>query len=115
MNIDQCKNGSCSINVTSIDELTQKILQWGIDRNLHQSSPRDQFLKVVEEVGEIGAGMSRNDYDAVLDSVGDVYVTLVMLCMQYGIDIAKCIESAYNEIKDRKGKFVNGVFIKEGD
>ena len=51
----------------------------------------------------------------IIDSVGDVYVVLVILCMQLGLDINDCIKAAYEEIKDRKGKLVNGLFVKEED
>jgi len=32
-----------------------------------------------------------------------------------GLDITECLQAAYDDIKDRKGKMVDGIFIKEGD
>jgi len=91
------------------------IEQWAIDRNLHTADETKQMLKLIEETGELASGMAKNNVEVITDSIGDIYVVLVILSMQLGIDIDKCIEYAYNEIKDRKGKMVNGVFVKESD
>ena len=53
--------------------------------------------------------------DAIIDGLGDVLVVLIGLSMQLGLDLTECLEVSYNEIKDRKGKLVNGVFVKEED
>lgn len=90
-----------------------KIRQWSIDRNLHTAEPSKQLMKLVEEVGELASGIAKNNRDVIIDSIGDVFVVLVVLTTQLDLKIEECIESAYNEIKDRKGKLVNGVFIKE--
>ena len=50
-----------------------------------------------------------------MESIGGIYVELVVFCMQLGLDINDCIKAAYEEIKDRKGKLVNGLFVKEED
>jgi NTP pyrophosphatase (non-canonical NTP hydrolase) len=94
---------------------TDKIRLWAIDRNLNNGDPAKQMLKLVEELGELASGMAKNNKDVIIDSFGDIYVVLTILAMQHGINIEHCIDSAYDEIKDRKGKLVNGVFIKEGD
>lgn len=70
---------------------------------------------MIEEVGEIAEGMAKNRPEQIKDSIGDAYVTLVILAMQQGLDIKDCIKAAYEEIKDRKGETVDGVFIKEDD
>ncbi|MCU2281264.1 MazG-like family protein, partial [Enterococcus faecalis] len=77
--------------------------------------PEKQMLKVVEEVGEVAAALARNNKNDLRDSIGDVVVTLVILAMQNDMDLYECLNQAYNEIKDRKGKNVNGVFVKESD
>ena len=43
------------------------------------------------------------------------YIALSLVSEESGVDIKECLEIAYNEIKDRKGKMINGAFIKEGD
>ncbi|WP_405100775.1 MazG-like family protein [Oceanobacillus sp. FSL H7-0719] len=98
-----------------LDDLTRKIKNWALERNLHTADPAKQVLKIGEEFGELCEGMAKGRTDQVLDSIGDVYVALTTLSMQLGIDIEHCIEIAYNEIKNRKGKMINGVFVKESD
>ena len=60
-------------------------------------------------------GMAKNNQAQVYDSIGDVYVVLVILSMQLGLEIKDCVQTAYDEIKNRKGKMLNGVFVKEED
>lgn len=99
----------------SLNRLTTQIEAWAIDRGLDKAQPEKQMLKLVEEVGEIARGLARADLDQVIDSIGDVYVVLTILSMQLDLDIRDCIAAAYEEIKDRKGEMVNGVFVKESD
>ena len=73
------------------------------------------MVKIMEEIGELANGINKNKQDLIIDSIGDIYVVLVALCMQLGLDINDCIWVAYEEIKDRKGKLVNGLFVKEED
>jgi len=74
---------------------------------------RDLFEKTKEEVAELGAALQANDKAGIIDGIGDILVTLTMICGILDIDMTKCYQAAYNEIKDRKG-FLNkdGVFIK---
>lgn len=99
----------------NIQELTIKIKQWAVDRNLHTANADKQMLKLGEEYGELCAGMARNDEEKVIDSIGDMFVVMTILSMQLGLDIQECVQGAYDEIKDRKGKMINGVFVKESD
>ena len=96
-------------------DITDKIEQWAIDRGLHNADPSKQMLKLMEEVGELAEGLAKDNPDAVQDAIGDAYVVLTILSMQLGMDIRQCVKMAYNEIKDRKGRMVNGVFVKESD
>lgn len=151
-------------------ELTTKIEQWAIDRNLHTADPVKQMLKLIEEIGEIASGLARGNMDEVKDGIGDTKVVLTILKKQIEnvgiaeadgalddllwlirsvglmaegvirgsegnvlayiegvehklIDLAtsarttieECTQIAYDEIKDRKGKMVDGVFVKEAD
>lgn len=72
-----------------------------------------QLAKLQEEAGELAGAMLKGDDYLVIDSIGDLHVVLIILCAQLGLDPVECLEIAYNEIKDRKGKTVNGTFIKE--
>lgn len=96
-----------------LNKLTSAIKLWSIERNLHTQDYKMQTLKVGEEVGELFKAIVKNDEAQIIDAVGDTYVTLVILCQQLGIEIEDCVNAAYNEIKDRKGKLVDGTFIKE--
>lgn len=99
----------------NLDELTFKIKDWAMARELDEAQPEKQMLKLVEEVGELAEGLAKGNRDMVIDSIGDVYVVLTILSMQLGLDIKSCIAASYGEIADRKGKMVNGVFVKEAD
>ncbi|SET84990.1 NTP pyrophosphatase, house-cleaning of non-canonical NTPs [Oceanobacillus limi] len=101
--------------MNNISKLTDRIEVWAIDRGLDEAQPEKQMLKLVEEVGELSQGLAKGITAQVIDSIGDVYVVLTILSMQMDLDIRDCIEQAYEEIKDRKGKMVNGVFVKESD
>ena len=98
-----------------MNELVKLIEKWAREKNLDIAEPEKQMLKVVEEVGEVAAALARNNKNDLRDGIGDVVVTLVILAMQNDMDLYECLYQAYNEIKDRKGKNVNGVFVKESD
>ena len=97
------------------EDITELIKKWAVDRNVVSGDPKAQMVKLLEEAGELAEGINKNKQDLIIDSIGDVYVVLVILCMQLGLDINDCIKAAYEEIKDRKGKLVNGLFVKEED
>lgn len=167
-------------------ELIGKIAQWAKDRNLVLgSTPQKQFIKLMEEFGELCAGIARNDKEKIKDSIGDCSVVVIILTKQlnadalnlitaykaadfstenseiiclrasgvlgkvsdylmymtssesksrladilllrfiyyiskialnFGLNFENCLNSAYNEIKDRKWRMINGVFVKEED
>lgn len=97
------------------EDITELIKKWAVDRNVVSGDVKAQMVKLLEEAGELAEGINKNKMDLIVDSIGDVYVVLVILCMQLGLDINDCIKVAYDEIKDRKGKLVNGLFVKEED
>ena len=98
-----------------ITELTARIEEWARERGLDTASPDKQMLKLGEEYGELCQGLAKNRPDQVKDSIGDMYVVLTILSLQLGLDIEDCVMRAYGEIKDRKGKLIDGVFVKEAD
>ena len=94
----------------------QNIKQWLEDRQITtNSTSQAQFVKTVEETGELAAGLARGDKDIIEDAIGDIIVTLIAVATLEGTTIEHCMKLAYNEIKDRKG-YLNsdGIFIKEG-
>ncbi len=99
-----------------MQEIINKIVQWGEDRNLIKgSTPEKQFLKLSEEMGELATAIFKSDKPEQIDAVGDMVVVLTLLSKQLGFTMEEAIKSAYNEIKDRKGKMINGIFVKEAD
>ena len=99
----------------NLEKLVAKVEQWSKDRGLDQAESSKQMLKTIEEVGEVAAALARNDREALEDGIGDVLVTLIILGQQNDLSIERCLNTAYQEIADRKGKMVNGVFVKEED
>ena len=93
-----------------------KIRQWAQDRNLIEgSTPASQMLKLTEELGELANAINKNKKVELVDSVGDVVVVLTIIAQMYGFKIEDCVNHAYIEIKDRKGRMINGTFVKESD
>lgn len=96
-------------------ETVKKIKKWVYDRNLHETDPKHQMCKTMEELGELANAINKNDIDGQKDGIGDVVVTLIALSIQLGLNFEGCVAFAYEQIKDRKGKIVNGIFVKESD
>lgn len=98
----------------SIDVLTDKIHSWGINKGILPNGDRyKQFQKTQEEVYELEDAIRDSDAHEAKDAIGDIFVTLVMQADCWGFTMQECIEQAWNEIKDRKGKMVDGQFIKD--
>lgn len=95
-------------------ELEEKIVDWAIRRGITdmENAPK-QMLKVMEEVGELASAVAKKNEDATIDAIGDVLVTIIILSYQLELNLWECLEIAYEEIKNRKGKTIDGVFIKE--
>lgn len=97
-----------------MNELITKIIIWGRDKNLLDPRCRDkQLIKIQEELGELSSAHLKNDYSKLVDGIGDVLVTLILFAAQNRLTLDECLQYAYDEIKDRKGKTVNNTFIKE--
>jgi NTP pyrophosphatase (non-canonical NTP hydrolase) len=67
----------------------------------------------LEELGETAGAILKSKEEEIKDGLGDTFVTLIILSKQLGYEPAECLEAAWNEIKDRKGKTQNGIFVKE--
>ena len=100
----------------SCSEVTmfELIRMWADNRGLYdKGDPKTQYIKLIEEVGEIGRAILKQDTDGVVDGIGDAVVVLTNLAELVGVPIEECIEAAYDEIKNRTGKMVNGTFKKD--
>lgn len=96
-----------------MNELIKKVNQWFVDRNLEKGDGLGQLQKLHEEVYELAEARITNDFSAEVDAIGDITVVLIGYCLQRGLTLEQCLKSAYNEIKGRTGKIVNGVFVKD--
>ena len=72
-----------------------------------------QMIKVMEEVGETAGALLKNNEHELKDGIGDILVTVIILAQQLGYSPTECLQLAYDEIADRKGKTVDGVFVKD--
>jgi len=91
-----------------------KIRGWAFDRNLVEgSNPAAQLIKLREEVQELADAITSDDTPEFIDAIGDCIVVLTIMAAQQGYFVEHCIASAYEQIKDRKGRMENGIFIKE--
>lgn len=99
--------------ITSTDGVIDSIVSWGQQHGI--DNPDKQTVKLLEECGELAHEISRGRYNskALEDAIGDVGVVLIILADILGYDFVDCLDLAYNEIKDRKGKTVGGGFVKE--
>ena len=90
------------------------IRDWAEERGLYENGDtKTQALKLVEEVGETCRAILKEDYEEITDGIGDCVVVLTNLAELHGVSIEECIEKAYNEIKNRKGKMANGTYVKQ--
>ena len=100
----------------SYADIEMQVIRWAEARRIiPNSTPTAQLLKAFSERGELADATAKNDRAGVVDGVGDVMVCLINYCALQDIDLVKCLEAAYEEIKDRKGTMMpSGVFVKEG-
>lgn len=121
----------------SLNVLENCVVQWAKDRNiLDGSNAIDQLSKTLEECGELLNALNTmerfdpekdpniNDVDDmidkykdleedIMDAYGDILVTLIIGMHQSRLNMDRCLAHAYDQIKDRKGKMINGLFVKE--
>jgi NTP pyrophosphatase (non-canonical NTP hydrolase) len=95
------------------EELKDKILAWAERKSLIPGNPDKQALKLMEEAGELAGALLKNNQDKIIDGIGDCLVVLIILAEQLDLQPEACLFKAWNEIKDRTGKTVNGSFIKD--
>ena len=108
----------------SFEDLQKLTLEWADDKDLlHEENADKQFMKFIEEVFEFKTEMDDKqrfapdclDINNLELEMGDIFVTLIILCEQLDIDPVKCLSMAYEKISKRTGKTINGQFIKSED
>ena len=114
MNIthDDQKNYSKDLNLNEVDNL---LAIWAKPKGLLKPENKlAQLAKLLEESGELASGILKNDKELKIDSAGDIFVVLSLLCRQLGFSLQDAANHAYNEIKDRTGTISDdGSFIKD--
>jgi NTP pyrophosphatase (non-canonical NTP hydrolase) len=96
------------------DVMIARIETWHRDRNLIEgSTDKDQCLKLIQEVGELSDNICKGK--DLKDDIGDIMVVLINIMERNNHHITDCLEVAWQDIKDRKGKMVDGIFVKEAD
>ena len=92
----------------------QLIARWHRDRNLIDgSTDKDQYMKLIQEAGELSDSLCKEK--DIRDDIGDIMVVLINIMVRNNLNMNECLSIAYNDIKDRKGKMIDGIFVKEGD
>ena len=95
-------------------KLSEFVIQWAEDRELlTKGTPASQIRKTLEEVKETKQAIKNKDCEGTIDGIGDTLVTLIILCKLLGIRPEHCLSYAFNQIKNRTGKIVNGSFVKD--
>lgn len=90
------------------------IRTWHHDRNLIDgSTDKDQYMKLIQEAGELSDSICKGK--DIRDDIGDMMVVLINIAERNKLRLTDCLSVAYNDIKDRKGKMIDGVFVKEAD
>ena len=97
-----------------LDNEFQPIRNWAVDKGIYRNSDvKTQYIKLLEEIGELSKAILENDDEEFVDAIGDCVVVLTNIASLGGVKIEDCINSAYDVITKRKGKMVNGAFVKE--
>ena len=102
-----------------MEELENKVVDWGYDRGILTTNAPDTFirskqlLKTEEEVAELADASASNDREEAIDAVGDILVTLIIQTRLWNTNLYECLDQAYEVISKRTGRMVDGIFVKD--
>lgn len=85
--------------------------------NLSGGSVIDDVMNLTYLYGRLSRVLN-NDFISTEVTKGILFRALVelkKLASRHNTTLLRCLEHSYNEIKDRKGKMVNSVYVKESD
>lgn len=112
----------------TLEELIPLIEQWAEEKGIIEADqPLAQMRKMQEEVGELweaaGQVQSLDGYHyakqleewsyKLKDAIGDVLVTVIVQAKLQNVDIHECLNLAYDTISKRRGKIIDGAFVKD--
>tara|TARA_R100000656_G_scaffold96296_1_gene69906 strand:- start:103 stop:621 length:519 start_codon:yes stop_codon:yes gene_type:complete len=111
------QNGTWKAELATDDDVVfyfDKIRDWAEDRGIYANGdPKTQYIKLMEEAGEVGRAILKQDKPEIKDGIGDMVVVLTNLAELCDMTIEECVESAYDVISKRTGKMKNGTFVKD--
>ena len=97
-----------------MQETQQKVIDWATEKGIFEKATKySQFAKLTEEVFELGTEIELNRREETLLEFGDVLVVLTILAKQLDTDFETCLSKAYEKIKNRTGKMIDGTFVKD--
>lgn len=104
-------------NEMNLNDAVKMIADWATERGIYEhSTPHAQLMKAMSELGELADAEIKDSHADKVDAIGDVFVCLVNYAEMSDINFNSAVASAYNEIKDRKGRMVpGGAFVKDDD
>lgn len=106
--------GADPLDYVNTDTRFNLIRKWAEDRGIYtKGDVKTQYLKLQEEAGELAKAILKNDDVEFVDAIGDCVVVLTNLAHLGGCTIEECIDAAWTQISNRKGKMINGTFVKE--
>jgi len=98
----------------SFYELSLYVIKWAEERGIfNDGDPLAQLDKTQEELNETIQAVKDGDHLEIADGIGDMLVTIIIATRMLELDPTTCLDQAYNEIKDRTGKMVDGKFVKD--
>jgi len=107
--------GGCDTSAAGI--LVEMVRTWATERDIIGDNAGatidSQYDKLIEEIGELANAIADKDQNEIVDGIGDCTVVLINLAELAGTSFEKCLAAAYEEIKDRKGKMIDGKYVKE--
>ena len=103
-----------TLNYMHTDNRFQLIRDWAGERGLYtKGDKKTQFCKLMEEAGELGRAVLKDDQPEFVDAIGDMVVVLTNMAHLGGTTIEECIDAAYKVISKRTGRMINGTFVKD--
>jgi len=112
-----CRTNTGALNMSGHGYMPDRfdlIRDWANERGLYdKGDTKTQYLKLMEEAGELGRAILKQDEAEFIDAIGDMVVVLTNLARLGDTSIELCIDQAYNVISKRTGKMVNGTFVKD--